>query len=515
MDDPADAAGNRERVMTVCCHVFVEPRPPVGECRIDVRGYRTYLLGSLVDQATEKRCRVFRRRRCDLRKNMLRDLFDGEEDGKDQAEDRVMENNFVGGDLEGIGSPHCRGGERRTGRRRANSGKPAALQTSIERRTAQLRHQTFESIMRVVEREAGAPPVGENDRFVFIGEKTCAGSLRPHSLVGREVSRLPFGDRLAIDAVSLGENDVRLLAGLNRASDSWRCRRTGMRSSLHRLAGLSRHSSFPVSTCNYRHAQNGHTHTISPDRLDDAFVQSSPIRDNNLLAAEALGPKNAGAEQPFQARSPAQNLLEHRMNDLSDDLFHSKLEFFIDSRTLDSIKPLPCDRWVALSAMQKSIRRGDSPTAQRALRTLYQHDPSSTWRRLLVIACEDVGIGALGTVMMAARRCANVKALCEKGRDGAAALVTAQMLAEAPKERSADLLFAVALRDPALEIMRSRCRSVSVSRRLEFVEDPTLSLPERRSRRLAFFRNRVAGRTTGWSRPPGRSLANLRRARHS
>jgi replication-associated recombination protein RarA len=105
---------------------------------------------------------------------------------------------------------------------------------------------------------------------------------------------------------------------------------------------------------------------------------------------------------------------------------------------------------MALSAMQKSIRRGDSLTAQRALRTLYQHDPSSTWRRLLIIACEDVGIGELGTVIITAARSANTKTLREMGRDEAAALATAQMLDEAPKDRSANLLFAVALHDPAL-----------------------------------------------------------------
>ena len=120
-------------------------------------------------------------------------------------------------------------------------------------------------------------------------------------------------------------------------------------------------------------------------------------------------------------------------------------------------------------------RRGDSLTAQRALRTLYQHDPSSTWRRLLVIACEDVGIGALDAVVMTARRSANTKARC----DEAAALATAQMLAEVPKDRGADLPFAAALHDPALEIMRLRCRSVPIARRLDFVADPTLSLSER------------------------------------
>jgi MgsA AAA+ ATPase C terminal len=104
---------------------------------------------------------------------------------------------------------------------------------------------------------------------------------------------------------------------------------------------------------------------------------------------------------------------------------------------------------------------------------------SSAWRRLLIVACEDVGIGALDTVVIAAARSANTKALREMGRDEAAALATAQMLAEAPKDRSADLLFAVTLHDPALENIRSRCRSISVARRLEFVVDPKLPLPKR------------------------------------
>jgi len=167
------------------------------------------------------------------------------------------------------------------------------------------------------------------------------------------------------------------------------------------------------------------------------------------------------------------------MTDLSNDLLQSDVDSIDHSRALDAIEPLACDRWVALSAMQKAIRRGDTLTAQRALRTLYQYDPSSAWRRLLIIACEDVGIGALGAVVMTATRCANAKALRETGREAAAVLATAQMLAEAPKDRSADLLFAVALHDPALETMRLRCRSASVARRLEFVADPTLSLPER------------------------------------
>jgi hypothetical protein len=167
------------------------------------------------------------------------------------------------------------------------------------------------------------------------------------------------------------------------------------------------------------------------------------------------------------------------MDDLSNDLFQSEVDSIDHSRALDAIEPLRCDRWLALSALQKAIRSGDGLTAQRALATLHRDDPSSTWRRLLIIVCEDIGIAALRAVVMTATRCANAKALREMGKDEATALATTQMLAEAPKDRSADLLFAVVLHDPALETMRSRCRSISVARRLEFVADSTLSLPER------------------------------------
>ena len=167
------------------------------------------------------------------------------------------------------------------------------------------------------------------------------------------------------------------------------------------------------------------------------------------------------------------------MDTLRQTLSQSERDSVCPSRPLDDVEPLPCDRWLASSALQKSIRRGDVLTGQRALRTLYRHDPRSAWRRLLVIAYEDVGIGALDAVIAATLRSANAKARSELGGDEAAALATSRMLAEAPKDRSADLLFAAVLHDPALEIVRTKCLSLSVARRLEFVAEPTLPLAER------------------------------------
>ena len=99
--------------------------------------------------------------------------------------------------------------------------------------------------MSVIEREAGAPAIGENDCFVAWREKARAGILRAHSLVGRRLAGLPFGDRLAIDAISPGESDVCLLARLDSAPHSWRRRRAGMRSLSRRVGSRFRATAFP------------------------------------------------------------------------------------------------------------------------------------------------------------------------------------------------------------------------------------------------------------------------------
>ncbi len=163
------------------------------------------------------------------------------------------------------------------------------------------------------------------------------------------------------------------------------------------------------------------------------------------------------------------------MGTLSKTLFQP--DFSSVGCALDAVEPLPCDRWLAASALQKAIRRGDALTAGRAVRTLYQYDPRSAWRRLLVIAYEDIGVGALDAVVTTTAR--GAKARREAGGDEAAALQTSQMLATAAKDRSADLMFAIVLHHPALKSARSRLRSVSVDRRLEWVADPALSCRER------------------------------------
>jgi hypothetical protein len=55
--------------------------------------------------------------------------------------------------------------------------------------------------------------------------------------------------------------------------------------------------------------------------------------------------------------------------------------------------PLVTNTWIARSAMQKAIRRGMTDLALRAAATLFALDRRTLWRRLLVTALEDQGVG--------------------------------------------------------------------------------------------------------------------------
>jgi hypothetical protein len=71
--------------------------------------------------------------------------------------------------------------------------------------------------------------------------------------------------------------------------------------------------------------------------------------------------------------------------------------------------PLNVSPWLAMSLMQKAIRRGRPEFALRAAATLLRESPNSLWRRLCVTAYEDIGVAdfetvALVTAAMAGKR---------------------------------------------------------------------------------------------------------------
>lgn len=166
----------------------------------------------------------------------------------------------------------------------------------------------------------------------------------------------------------------------------------------------------------------------------------------------------------------------------------------IDSNSVLPSKTIAADPWVVSSLLQKSIRRGEIDIAQCAALTLGKFRGPAIWRRLMVIAFEDVGVANIDaiTAVVAAGSDTAVRKSC--GSNGRVAIHLAGLLAASPKDRSADYL--VGANDhPALANFARTIRDASVDAMLLAVGDKSLSLPNRAI--AAFFAAIPQGDTVG------------------
>ncbi|MGN6327749.1 MAG: hypothetical protein ACTHL5_02280 [Rhodanobacter sp.] len=88
---------------------------------------------------------------------------------------------------------------------------------------------------------------------------------------------------------------------------------------------------------------------------------------------------------------------------LDAELVYGLIHSIPQRNNLPKVRKLACiDRWILASALQKCIRRGLCDEAINGAVALHMVDAEYAWRRLRVIALEDIGLGdvkAVGTVM--------------------------------------------------------------------------------------------------------------------
>ena len=166
---------------------------------------------------------------------------------------------------------------------------------------------------------------------------------------------------------------------------------------------------------------------------------------------------------------------------MDDALTESKQRFaqeFVSGRKL-GIEPLVADQWVVISLLQKSIRRGEVATAQRAAFTLFAQKGSAIWRRFMVIAFEDVGAASPDAVAMTVAASTDSSWRRKNGGDLHIAVQLARVLAEAPKSRSAEHLITSAQHHPSLAKARMLQGATSLTDQLAAVMNQNASLTER------------------------------------
>ena len=150
----------------------------------------------------------------------------------------------------------------------------------------------------------------------------------------------------------------------------------------------------------------------------------------------------------------------------------------IESGSVVAGRPIPADPWVVSSLLQKSIRRGETEIAQRAAFTLYGQRGSAIWRRLLVVAFEDVGIGDVNAVLATVAVASDSAWRKSHGGDLPLAIHIAGILAASPKDRSADHL-AGAKDHPEFADFARAMSTTTMDARLALVGDRAAPLPKR------------------------------------
>jgi hypothetical protein len=153
------------------------------------------------------------------------------------------------------------------------------------------------------------------------------------------------------------------------------------------------------------------------------------------------------------------------------------------AREMDSHSDLSCssiaaDPWIISSLLQKSIRRGEIEIARRAALTFFKVKGSAIWRRLTVIAFEDIGIGSVDALTMIVAAADDSAWRKNHGGDLKLAVHLAGVLSEAPKDRSADYL-CDARDHPMLADFWFAMENASLESRLSHVRDQALGLPQR------------------------------------
>lgn len=116
-------------------------------------------------------------------------------------------------------------------------------------------------------------------------------------------------------------------------------------------------------------------------------------------------------------------------------------------------KPRPYNTtpWIAMSALQKAVRRGDGPVALSAAATLLRDTPERLWRRIGCIAYEDIGLADSDCLGLVTASLVGKAFRRQLGGEWAVASLIVQRMAEAPKNRSADDLLMTIAALPSLQ----------------------------------------------------------------
>jgi hypothetical protein len=140
---------------------------------------------------------------------------------------------------------------------------------------------------------------------------------------------------------------------------------------------------------------------------------------------------------------------------------------------------LKLDPWAASSLLQKTIRRGEVEIAKSAARILYRYRGAAVFRRLCIIAVEDIGIADPQLLLDVARVGTDRQLRSVLGSDVELIDDLCVRMAQAIKDRSADYLYCAATKLETALAERDQFARLSLDRLIDVAADDSLPLTRR------------------------------------
>jgi hypothetical protein len=150
--------------------------------------------------------------------------------------------------------------------------------------------------------------------------------------------------------------------------------------------------------------------------------------------------------------------------------FRNELAGKISQRDkVPAFEPLATTPWIAMSLLQKAIRRGRTDIALQAAATLLLNTPDKLWRRVGGISFEDIGVADLETVGIVTAALGGKRMRGSLGNEWSVASLIIEAMAAAPKCRAADDLLMSVERQPALADARQNLPALANDQLRRFI----------------------------------------------
>lgn len=146
---------------------------------------------------------------------------------------------------------------------------------------------------------------------------------------------------------------------------------------------------------------------------------------------------------------------------------------------MNNISSIQLDAWTASSLLQKSIRRGECEYATAAALCFYRMRGNAIWRRMTLIAFEDIGPADPALCIAVTECAASATTRSRAGSDSDIIIRLISRMCAAPKNREADYLICAAKQAPFADANRALVAGLNLAERVSVAGDPRTPLLDR------------------------------------